>query len=267
MARPFDHIRPKLAHLGPDPGRARAEVLFLHGAWAGSWIWTGLAEPVAKAGYAVYLLDLPGHGKDRWRLPGATGLNDYAQVAMRAAQSLHRPILVGHSMGGWLAQKILERADLPAALLAPVPGRGMPLKGIWNLLSNYPGNFLGGLAGKQVAIKSQEMFQHLMLTKEPVMGLKAILPLLSPEPPRVMLELGLGLARAKPRPGRAPRMVVADSDDYFLPLKSMSKLAWKLQAHLEVTPGRGHLFWLADGGKWASALLLEFFDHVLSFKT
>ena len=138
MARPFESMRPAITRLGPPPEAARREVLLIHGAWGGAWVWGGLARDLAAEGYGVNLIEQPGHGQDRWDLPSLTSVNDYADLSRRAAASLGRPVLVGHSLGGWQVQKIWETEDLPGVLLAPLPGSGLPWHTFFKLNMHYP---------------------------------------------------------------------------------------------------------------------------------
>ena len=144
MARPFDLVPLKMSRQGPPPQEAKREVLLIHGAWRGSWVWQDMAEAAAAAGFGVNLLDLPGHSLPPWQLPWSTSLRDYAMYVARAVGRLSRPILAGHSMGGWIVQKILELIDLPAVLLAPLPGSGLPFKGLLNFVVDHPQEVLGG---------------------------------------------------------------------------------------------------------------------------
>jgi len=91
-------------------------LLLVHGAWHGAWCWQEHFIPyLARAGYAVYAPSLRGHGdspgRDRLR---RTGIGHYVQdVAAVAAALPAAPVLIGHSMGGLVVQKYLER--YPAA--------------------------------------------------------------------------------------------------------------------------------------------------------
>lgn len=104
-------------------------ILFVHGAWHGAWCWEEHFLPYfADRGYDAYALDLRGHGKSsgRDRLP-FTRVTDYVDDVIGAIDTLPvPPIIVGHSMGGLVVQKALEKKNLPAGvLLVPVPKRGV----------------------------------------------------------------------------------------------------------------------------------------------
>src|SRR2546425_205317 len=94
------------------PPRARP-ILFLHGMWGGSWMWDHYLSFFAGRGYTGYALNLRGHHgskpvDDIGRVPFA----DYLADARAVAASIGDPIIVGHSMGGLLAQKLAELGEL-----------------------------------------------------------------------------------------------------------------------------------------------------------
>lgn len=104
-------------------------ILFVHGAWHGAWCWDDAFMPYfAGRGYRCYALSWRGHGKSpgreriRWfRLHQYVA--DVSQMADRIeAETGSKPVLVGHSLGGAVVQKLLETYRAPAAvLLASVP--------------------------------------------------------------------------------------------------------------------------------------------------
>jgi len=107
----------------------RPPVLFVHGAFAGGWMWTETFMPfLAKAGYPCYALSLRGHG-------GSNGIdqidwhsiNDFVADVNTVVNWLGTPpVLVGHSMGGFVVQKYLEHHQVPgAALVCSVPPQGL----------------------------------------------------------------------------------------------------------------------------------------------
>lgn len=90
---------------------AEPAVVFLHGAGADHIMFEHQAHAVAAAGHRAVLLDLRGHGMSR---PNTQPMS--AQIlcddteALIDTLELQRPVLVGHSLGGNLAQELVRRA-------------------------------------------------------------------------------------------------------------------------------------------------------------
>ena len=99
-------------------------LLFVHGSLHGAWCWdVHFLDYFAAHGYAAHAVDLRGHGasegreKLRW-----TRIADYVDDVSVAAKQLTRPpILIGHSMGGFIIQKYLETHAAPGAVLLSSP--------------------------------------------------------------------------------------------------------------------------------------------------
>ncbi|MBW2181184.1 MAG: alpha/beta fold hydrolase [Deltaproteobacteria bacterium] len=104
-------------------------ILFVHGAWHGAWCWEEYFLPYfAKRGYASHALSLRGHGNsDRPQPFRLMRIADYVvDVAEVVGRLPEEPVLVGHSMGGLVVQKYLEKYTAPAAvLLASAPVKGV----------------------------------------------------------------------------------------------------------------------------------------------
>lgn len=97
---------------GVAPG---LRLVLLHGAACGPWVWAeGFAQRLAEAGHPC--LAMPLHGET---------LSDRVS-AVRAALEDGPAILVGHSLGALIAQRLLDHPRVRgAALLAPVPPEGL----------------------------------------------------------------------------------------------------------------------------------------------
>ncbi|MDQ6620982.1 MAG: lysophospholipase [Pseudomonadota bacterium] len=103
--------------------------MFVHGGFSDSWYWEPYFLPwFAAQGYAAHALSLRGHGtsggKDSLFV---AGLDDYAADVERiAAQLPEAPVLIGHSMGAAVIERLLSTRPVRAAgLLAPVPPAGL----------------------------------------------------------------------------------------------------------------------------------------------
>jgi pimeloyl-ACP methyl ester carboxylesterase len=108
----------------PSESRYATPLLFIHGALHGAWCWdVHFLDYFAQNGFAAYAINLRGHGssegreKLRW-----TRITDYVEdVADTIRQLPSPPILIGHSMGGFIIQKYLEDHTLPGAVLLSSP--------------------------------------------------------------------------------------------------------------------------------------------------
>lgn len=113
----------------PRESHRPTPLLFVHGAYVGAWCWDEYFLPYfADRGYNAYALSLSGHGgsNGRDRLNWLS-LRDYvADLEQVVATMPYPPVLIGHSMGGLVIQKYLEKHAVPAVvLMASVPPTGL----------------------------------------------------------------------------------------------------------------------------------------------
>lgn len=106
-------------------------LLFIHGMLLSARCWDGyFLDYFARHGYASYAVNLRGHGgSEGWERLRWTRIADFVDdVAHAAGQLPSPPVLIGHSMGGFVIQKYLEEHRAPAAVLlsSPSPGGLLP---------------------------------------------------------------------------------------------------------------------------------------------
>jgi pimeloyl-ACP methyl ester carboxylesterase len=118
-----------------------APLLFVHGAWHAAWCWDEhFLDFFADKGYRALAVSLRGHGGSPASKPlRACSVADYVDdVAAVAAGLPTPPVVIGHSMGGFVVQKYLESHDAPAGVLvASVPPKGIG-RFMRHLLRRYP---------------------------------------------------------------------------------------------------------------------------------
>ena len=100
-------------------------IFMIHGMWGGAWHWDNYRRVFEAEGYRCIATTLPFHDMDPRGVPdprlGKTSLLDYADVLEREVRQLGpKPILMGHSMGGLLAQ-ILGACGIAQALVLLTP--------------------------------------------------------------------------------------------------------------------------------------------------
>jgi len=224
-----------------------AGILLVHGAWYGTWCWDGFAERLREAGHDVHAVELRGHRpspRRNWHRIGS-----YVEdVRAAARQFAEPPVPVGHSMGGLVVQKYLERNPAPrAVLMAPVPTRGA-LGATIRFARRHPRAF-----GKV----------NVQLRLGPVVGTPELARemLFTPETPDEVVDdcfakLGdesyvayLGMIGLVPRPKRiaTPVLVIGGDRDGIFSVPEMVRTARAYGSEAEIVPGMGHDLMTAPG--------------------
>lgn len=104
-------------------------VVMVHGAFCGGWAFDRLRASFEDRGWRVLTPDLRGHAaSDPVDAVGGASMVDYAaDVAALCGAQPEPPVLVGHSMGGLVAQMAARRTPLAALVLfAPSAPWGVP---------------------------------------------------------------------------------------------------------------------------------------------
>ncbi|MEU8784121.1 alpha/beta hydrolase [Streptomyces sp. NPDC048637] len=110
-----------------DHGGEGAAVLLLHGAGRTLADWARVA-PLLAAGHRVWAMDLRGHGRSAdGAVPWTFDVAADDVTAVLAACGAPDAVVVGHSMGGMVAARCLERdGGVPAAVNLDGHGMGRP---------------------------------------------------------------------------------------------------------------------------------------------
>lgn len=111
-------------------------VILVHGAWHGAWCWERFSKELPKD-LTIFTVSLPGHGRETGSFDPnrAIRLSDHVNHLIdiiEATDTSNGLVLIGHSMGGFVIQKMLETYRPQGLdsifLLAPIPwsGAAMP---------------------------------------------------------------------------------------------------------------------------------------------
>lgn len=254
-----------------------APVVFIHGLWLHAAGWTNWLELFESAGYAPVAPGYPGDGPNVQETRShpehlaGLGIDDLTAAYTNAIAALPaKPIVIGHSLGGLIAQKLLAQGTAAAAV-AINPGQ---IKGVLRIpliqlrsgsaALRRPGNrhraisltaeqFRFGFGNALPAAQSQELFDRWTI----------------PGPGRPAFEVATSnLRRTSPAAvdtrldDRGPLLLIAGGADHIVP-PTVVKAAAGLYARSRATtdyhvfPGRGHSMVLDHGWREVAEYSLD----------
>jgi len=111
---------------------SKGDILLVHGAFVGGWVFEQLRGELNRRGWHTHAPDLPLHGSSFAGQPPHPELHNQTLAVYRrfledmVARLPQKPVVIGHSMGGLLAQQLAAAGLVRAAvLLAPVAPWGV----------------------------------------------------------------------------------------------------------------------------------------------
>jgi len=242
--------RLEILEVSPPKGRKRGArpLLFVHGAFTGAWCWAEYFLPYfAKQGFRAFALSLSGHGASpgRERLDWLS-ISDYVRDLEQAVDTVGGdPILVGHSMGGFVVQKYLERASAPGVvLMASVPPQGLLSSSIALAFSN-PGLFADVNAMMQHSRVAPDALQKVLFA-HPVETdrLRSYYRRMQPESQRAMWDMTFFNLPQLRRERCPPMLVLGAECDVLVPASQAEQVARCYGTEAEIFPGMGHVMML-----------------------
>jgi len=256
-------------------------LLFIHGAYCGAGVWGKHFLPFfAARGFTAHALSLRGHGAspDRRLLPWY-GLNDYvADVAAALDQIKPTPVLIGHSLGGLVVQRLLaRRTDLPAAvLMASVPPDGMWAQ-VCALAISEPEVLLQLTILQSLGPEAANLrvLQRVMFSPQtPQSDIDAMTPLLQTESLRAITEINtpwltdLGLwgasrCRTNTATRRPPLLILGGERDLLVPPARIHATAKTFGVTATVLPGMAHAMMIDAGWLSAAQTIAAWLETVL----
>lgn len=239
-------------------------ILLIHGMFGGAWYWESYQSLLARHGYDSHALNLRGHHGSR-PVPdiGKVSLREFITDALEVAGTLRNPIVVGHSMGGLIAQKVAEAgASRALVLLASAPPRWIPVVS-WLLLRKQA-KYARALLLHEPLLPRRHDADLLMFNRTPLADREKFFPRLVAESGKAGFELSIGRIAVREWRVTAPVLVVTGRDDQFVVPRVARALARKYKATLREYDSFAHHIMTEPGWEGPCGDIIQWMDSTLS---
>jgi non-heme chloroperoxidase len=241
-------------------------LLFVHGAYTAAWCWEEhFLSFFAAAGYAAYAVSLSGHGGSPGRKHlDSFSINDYVRDVEAVVDALPTPpVLVGHSMGGFVVQKYLEDHQAPGAvLMCAVPPQGLLSAGLGMMFSKPDmmrdlNNLMSGGKASLETLRESLFAQPVSLD-----DLKRYYKGSQSESHRAIWDMSLfGMPRTG-RVKRTPLLVQGAELDHLIPASLVEMTARTYGVDTHIFPGMGHGLMLERDWKKPAQQILDWMKEL-----
>ena len=249
----------------PSMPSSKPPVLLIHGMFGGGWMWEPYQSLLARHGYESHALTLRGHHDSR-RVPdvGKVSVADYVDDALEVARTLRDPIVIGHSMGGLIAQKVAERGIGRAlVLIGAAPPRWIPA--LSAELARRLVTYLKELLFMQPMFPSRDDADALMFNRTPLAQADREYRRLVPESGRAALEMAFGAHAVHAPRITAPVLVITGREDKFVVPRVARAIARKYRAELREYDNFAHHIINEPGWEAPAAEIVEWLEtHTLT---
>ncbi len=240
-------------------GQGPVAVLLLHGIGGGKSIWASALADIAGAGYRAVAMDFPGYGGS----PGVPTLAAMVEATAALVRQLDaaRTVLVGHSMGGMVAQALVaaQPQAVQGLVLACTSAAFGKADGDWQ--ARFVADRLAPLdAGLGMARMAQTLVPAMVAPGADPAACQAAIDVMA-QVPEVSYRSALRAIAAFD--GRAalgaitmPTLCLAAQHDRTAPPELMQRMAQRIAgASFVCLPGAGHIANVEKPAAFNAALL------------
>jgi pimeloyl-ACP methyl ester carboxylesterase len=248
----------------PQTQTHKTPLLFVHGMWHGAWCWDEFFLPYfAEQGYHVTALSLRGHAGSEGQIKGSS-IADYVRDVEQIAKTFDTPpVIIGHSMGGFITQKYLETHSAPAGvLLSPIPYFGA-WPGTGRVFMHSPLALMKVIALRRLypAVETPAHARWALFSKEmPEEQFMKYFARLDDESFRAYLDL-LGLNLVQPKLIKTPMLVLGAQEDNVISTNNVNATAKAYHTTAEFFPNMGHDMMLGGGWKSVAERMVRWFKE------
>ncbi len=229
-----------VSHAAPAHA-TRPPVLFIHGYFADAAVWTEWLPYFAARGFPAFALNLRGRAGS---MPdtdlGHASIDDFVADATAVAAHIRAHVVVGHSMGGLITQRLAADGTAQAAvLITPAPPRGIavltPRVAIKQL------KYLPDILRSRVVTPRREDLRDIVLNRVPPARQNAMLDAMVPDSGRAGRDMSITGVPVDAARVRCPMLVIAAEQDRFIPKRIVERIASRYGAPMQTILGHGHM--------------------------
>ncbi|NBB49019.1 alpha/beta fold hydrolase [Rhizobium sp. CRIBSB] len=234
-------------------------MLFLHGAWSSTWYWDMYFMPhFAEAGYDCVAINFRAHGDSEGEIRFAT-IENYIDDVARLITTLDNPVLIGHSMGGFIAQHIAARQVVRGlALLASVPHYGS-WSGFLNVVKTTPRGVANCVRTGELTpiVADHDAARSLMFSRGPLeTDMDYMLDLCGVE--SIPALLGMLFKRVRGLPSAStPRLVIGADRDRLVSPADIRRTARRLGVEPVFITNSSHMLTVDHRWRSVAAVLMD----------
>ena len=214
-------------------------ILFIHGAFTRAARWDPWVSFFTAAGYRCVAPSLPAHDPPDPSALAKLRFADYLAAVAAVHRTFDRPpIVIGHSMGGLVAQHLAASADCAALVLisSTPPWRTRGTRFALPYLLPY---LLPVLAGRPIRANPEAAIKLVLHDLSPAEQ-QELVPIFAYESGKAYRTVVFGRARVAEGAVRCPVLCVNGGDDRMLSRSVGGRLAAYYMADHIVFPGHGH---------------------------
>jgi pimeloyl-ACP methyl ester carboxylesterase len=240
----------ELLHTAPATQACnKPALLFVHGAFCGAWCWQDTFMPwFAARGFDCWALSLEGHaGSAGHAYLDAISIEDYRRNLASVIKDFdHPPIVIGHSMGGFVLQQYLCHAALPGAVfLASVPPTGMAQSSMRMLLQAPSSLMMLNLYQQGQYQPGISEVRNLLFSPEtPEQTILSTIQHYQPESQRAVMDMAMVNPLSIHRGFPTPALVLGAGLDQIIATSEVHAMARHMGVTAEIIPHMGHMMML-----------------------
>ena len=223
-------------------------MLLIHGMWGSASHWNEFLKYFKARNIKARAIE--------YKKNERASFMDYVKEVAEVAEN---EIIVGHSMGGLIVQKVAEMVETKAGIaIASAPPHGIKFGNFSLTLSSM--RYLPKILAKKPFIPSYKFVRKYLLNCMDEERAREIYASLLPESPRAAYEVFMGKVKVDERKVSSPMLFIALKDDRVAPVELEEKIASKYKAKLAILEG---CHWIFDSSHEIAEQIINFVSEIL----